>query len=317
LAATTTILVVDDDHTFRYAISRVLQSAGYVIIEAFTGRDALRLAKEHAPDLVLLDVVLPDISGMDICRQIKSDTSLRNVFVAIASRLSVSASDEAEGLESGADSYIMLPIPNRELIARLAALLQLREAQISARAKIQQMRVIAELGERSFTGTDISTLMDYAVTSVADALGADHCDIFEHRFIDNSFVLRAGTGLLRQYAGRIVDADACTELTDVLESGGAVVHLDSDVRGNPLIHPLLQGQSMDARIAVVIPGPDCPFGILSAYAARPGIFSQDDAYFLRSITYIIATTLEGSTKEGLARHYGKQPGRQRRSEDGP
>ena len=67
------ILNVDDDEAGRYAKSRILKRAGYEVVEAGTGADALRLVNESTPQLVLLDVKLPDINGMDVCRKIKED----------------------------------------------------------------------------------------------------------------------------------------------------------------------------------------------------------------------------------------------------
>jgi CheY-like chemotaxis protein len=67
------VLAVDDEPTNRYAVSRVLSQAGYKVIEASTGEEALRFIQSERPDLVVLDVRLPDISGYEICRRIKGD----------------------------------------------------------------------------------------------------------------------------------------------------------------------------------------------------------------------------------------------------
>jgi CheY-like chemotaxis protein len=77
------ILVVDDDPVMLRATGRLLKSAGYEVIKAGTGSDALRLAKEQEPDLVLLDVVLLDMDGLEVCRRIKADPQLADIYVIL------------------------------------------------------------------------------------------------------------------------------------------------------------------------------------------------------------------------------------------
>ncbi|MFP5394467.1 MAG: response regulator, partial [Gammaproteobacteria bacterium] len=75
------ILNVDDNEGARYAKSRILGRAGFQVIEAADGTSALALAREHCPELVLLDVKLPDVNGMEVCRQLKADPHTRQVLV--------------------------------------------------------------------------------------------------------------------------------------------------------------------------------------------------------------------------------------------
>ena len=111
------ILVVDDDPRILELTSTVLASGGYDVIEASTGKDALEAAARARPDLVLLDVALPDMSGFEVCKQIKSDPALRRIFVALHSGISTSSQAQTTGLDMGADGYIVKGIPNNELLA--------------------------------------------------------------------------------------------------------------------------------------------------------------------------------------------------------
>ncbi|HKP13906.1 MAG TPA: response regulator, partial [Blastocatellia bacterium] len=76
-----TILITDDDANTVYAFRHILESEGYSVLSATGGNDCLRIAGEEKPDLILLDVVLPDVSGIEVCRQIKSDPALAQIFV--------------------------------------------------------------------------------------------------------------------------------------------------------------------------------------------------------------------------------------------
>ncbi len=92
------ILNVDDDEAGRYAKSRILKRAGYEVVEAGTGADALRLVSESTPQLVLLDVKLPDISGMDVCRKIKEDPASSHIMVLQISASHITTPDRVLGL---------------------------------------------------------------------------------------------------------------------------------------------------------------------------------------------------------------------------
>lgn len=126
-SAGTTILNVDDDEAARYAKGRVLRHAGFDVAEASTGAEALRQVEMLRPSLVLLDVRLPDISGIDVCRVIKERWP--TTLVLQTSATFMSAGDRARGLEGGADSYLIQPIDADELIAAVRALLRLHKAE--------------------------------------------------------------------------------------------------------------------------------------------------------------------------------------------
>lgn len=123
------ILVVDDDPQNLLAFSELLRSKGYDVLRATSGRAGLQLARNKLPDLVLLDVMLPDLSGLEVCRQIKADPKLMNVFVILCSGQASSPSSRVAGLESGADDYIAKAIDPEEFLARLRTALRLQDLQ--------------------------------------------------------------------------------------------------------------------------------------------------------------------------------------------
>lgn len=116
--AKSTILVVDDDRLLLKSLAKLLQSAQYQTIQVETGIDALKAVDQFKPDLVLLDVNLPDLNGLEVCRRIKSGEQ-KNTFVLLISGLSTDSDSQAEGLDCGADGYLVRPISNRELLARV------------------------------------------------------------------------------------------------------------------------------------------------------------------------------------------------------
>ena len=119
------ILNVDDSEGARYAKSRILTRAGFKVIEAASGSAALYRAREDKPDLVLLDVKLPDINGLEVCRLLKADPATRAILVLQTSASYIGISDKIRALEGGADNYLFEPIEPEELVANVKALLRL------------------------------------------------------------------------------------------------------------------------------------------------------------------------------------------------
>ena len=125
----TRILIVDDDEEVLFATSRIVKSGGYQVLEASTGSQCLELVRMHRPDLILLDVILPDIEGTALCRQIKADPTLADTFIILLSGKKTASDEQADGLNHGADGYISRPISNRELLARVNAMVRILSAE--------------------------------------------------------------------------------------------------------------------------------------------------------------------------------------------
>ena len=125
------ILIVDDDEAARYVKSHLLRRQGYAVSEASLGRDALALAAAEEPHLTLLDVKLPDLSGIEVCREIKS--RFPHIIVLQTSAAFTGVADRTRALDGGANSYLVEPIEPDELLATVHALLRMRNAEQEAR----------------------------------------------------------------------------------------------------------------------------------------------------------------------------------------
>ncbi len=138
------ILIVDDDRDLRAINCHLLKGKGYHLLEASNGSDAMTMVRTIRPDLVLLDVVLPDRSGIQICRDIKADPDIHDVFVILISSVKTSSGEQATGLEFGADGYIVRPIEKRELLARIEGLIRIKKLQAQFR-RAQKIEAIGTL----------------------------------------------------------------------------------------------------------------------------------------------------------------------------
>jgi signal transduction histidine kinase len=123
------ILNVDDNTANRYVKSRVLRAAGFEVVEAGTGGEALSLAEARRPDLVLLDVRLPDISGIEVCRRLRADGRTPRLPIVQISATHLTAHDEALSLNAGADIYLFEPVGPQELASAVRTLLKLHAAE--------------------------------------------------------------------------------------------------------------------------------------------------------------------------------------------
>jgi PAS domain S-box-containing protein len=134
------ILVVDDDPDILAGTARLLAKAGYAVDRAATGQASLQAVQDPQPDLLLLDRHLPDLDGLEVCRRIKQDPTLADIFVVLISGSYTKTDDQAEGLESGADGYITRPIANRELLARVEACVRILRLTRSLRVQAEALQ---------------------------------------------------------------------------------------------------------------------------------------------------------------------------------
>src|SRR5664279_4194138 len=140
-----TILVVDDEPTQREMLAEALEAEGFTIVTAADGRAALAKFREARPDLILLDLMLPELSGIEVCRIIRAESGVPILMLTAKD----SELDKVVGLELGADDYVTKPFSLRELTARIRAMFRRSEQNVAVGdppAIIDLGRVQADLG---------------------------------------------------------------------------------------------------------------------------------------------------------------------------
>jgi two-component system, sensor histidine kinase len=135
------VLVVDDQDAGRFAKSAILRRAGFAVHEAATGAEALQQAAAHSPDVVVLDVNLPDMNGLDVGRRLReAQRSLPALQILHVSGTAISSSDRARGLDQGGDAYLTEPIDPAVLVATVRALLRVRRAEAELAMALERER---------------------------------------------------------------------------------------------------------------------------------------------------------------------------------
>ncbi len=140
------ILVIDDDLVMQMILKNTLQGHGYQVIVAKNGKEGISLAQKHHPALVICDWMMPDVDGLEVCRQLKLDQNLyASIFILLTSRGAVE--DKVKALDNGADDFLSKPIDKTELIASVRA--GLRIYQLNQDLQVQKQLLEAELTEAS------------------------------------------------------------------------------------------------------------------------------------------------------------------------
>jgi adenylate cyclase len=174
------ILIVDDNETNRDILITRLELHGYDLKQAADGEEALAVAREHLPDLILLDVMMPKLDGIEVCKRLRGDASLPFIPIILCTA-KADSKDVVAGLEAGADEYLTKPIDQTALVARVKSVLRLKALhdELTTLNKGLEQRVTAQLVEIE----RISKLRRFLPPQVADLIVASGSekDLESHR----------------------------------------------------------------------------------------------------------------------------------------
>ena len=164
------LLLIEDDPSIRFVLRQALEDEGYLVVEAETGEEGVRIARSSQVDCILLDLRLPDLSGFDVCRQIRMESFVPIIMVTAQT----DTHDMVAGLEAGADDYVTKPVIVKELAARIRATLRrsqfaltsLETGSVSTFGDIEVLRshsVVRKAGEEiPLTRTEYHLLCEFA-----------------------------------------------------------------------------------------------------------------------------------------------------------
>jgi two-component system phosphate regulon response regulator PhoB len=144
------ILVVDDEEDLLELVNYNLSREGFRVECVATGEAALKAARKNLPDLIVLDLLLPSVDGLEICRRLKADDKTRHIPIIMLTAKSAE-SDMVSGLELGADDYMTKPFSPRVLLARIKAILRRKAKQVSDDATVQVRELVIHPGRHEVT----------------------------------------------------------------------------------------------------------------------------------------------------------------------
>ncbi len=154
--ASSTVLIVEDDTTLRETLAYNLDKENYVVLAATSGEEGLRLALEEKPDVVILDIMLPGMNGLEVCRLLREKSSVP-ILILTAKK---EETDKLVGLELGADDYVTKPFSMKELMARIRAMLRRQQTRKKVAAEEKyitagNIKIDAESHRVLFTGSPL------------------------------------------------------------------------------------------------------------------------------------------------------------------
>lgn len=188
-------------------------------------------------------------------------------------------------------------LPNLVMV-HLEDMTERHRAEAELKLRIHQQSVVASLGQRGLAGTDLSTLIDEAVTLVAQTLEVEYCKVLEVLPNGSTFFLRAGIGWKEGLVGSAtVGMHANSQAGYTLLSGKPVIVEDLRVETRFGGSRLLHNHKVISGVSVIIPGRDQPFGVLSAHTSSQRTFTEDDTHFLQAIANVLATAIERKQAE--------------------
>jgi two-component system cell cycle response regulator len=218
----TRILVVDDHEDNVELLRARLEARGYEVEAAMDGQEALDKVRASPPDLMLLDVMMPRLDGMEVTRQIKGDSSLPFIPIIMQTALETTE-DKVEGLDAGADDYITKPINFAELEARVKSLLRIKALQEElahaneALLKASQTDALTGLDNRRHIEEQLTDMFAHAAR-LNEPLACMMCDLDHFKSVNDSYGHQAGDEVLKQLSAIL--RDEAREIDRVGRYGG-------------------------------------------------------------------------------------------------
>lgn len=301
------VLNVDDDEVARYTKSRTLKRAGWTVLEATTGQQAIEIAQREHPDLVLLDIRLPDVSGIEVCRRLKADAQTNTAMVLQTSALMVSSEDRIRGLEGGADYYLAQPFDPDELIATCRALLRLRHAEAAMRqtadlarqhaerltAQNERLELLSRVTAELLSASELDTMLERLFNRIAQSLQLDAYLYYGLEGVDRNVqtALQGSAGgtpgddAERLTLGRSISSTA-------IEAGRTMVFREAPPSNSTPVS-MIRSMGFGSYVCTPLYSDRRLIGTLS-YARQQGKppISDDEVQFLRSLCGYVAVAIE-------------------------
>jgi adenylate cyclase len=289
------ILVVDDDPSIRRMFQLLLNDTGYRVSTATSGEEALAYMELVTPDLVLMDLMLPGISGQEVTQRIKADTNKPFIPVILVTAKNDQRA-KVTGLDAGADDFLVKPVEFAELLARVRAMLRLQRSQRSLRAEQRKTELLLHLTRELGTTLDLDELLTHFLDRLADAVGA----------------VRASIILTTEEQPRLYSSirnRPSALATDILRDGiaGWVLRerkpaIIPETRDDPRwVASTVQQQMIRSAASVPIIREERVLGVITLVHHTPGYFSDEHLDLLNSVAAQSAIALENAELFRLTR----------------
>ena len=317
------VLIVDDDPMNRDILQTLLAAQGFAILTATDGEEALAIAREKQPDLILLDVMMPKMDGIEVCRRLKSDPALPFMpIIMVTAR--ADSQDIVAGLQVGADEYLTKPVDPDALVARVKSMLRIKDLHDTAQGQAaqlaewnrtleqrvqEQVAQLARLGRREWEATklyevtnqlasnlDVDRVLDLITTKTIEFLGGDASGLYTYDESRRGLTFHRGIHLdpeltrdLVLTPGEGVAGRAFQERRPVW-TGDRLA--DPSLQYSPAADALIHAKAPRAYLAVPILGRGEVYGVLVDYFFEPHNFTPEEIQLLSTLADHAAIAIE-------------------------
>lgn len=311
------ILIVDDEPAISEVLGGLLSEFGYNLDFADNGSEALIKAKEAIPDLVLMDVMMPDVDGFEVCRRFRSDPMLAEVPVIMLTGLD-DRDSRLRGLESGADDFLTKPFDPAELLARVRTIARLNRYR-QLENKINRLSAVYDISSALNSAIDVDALLEFILKQTKEMLDVEGISLLlydaESETLYFPVVLVEDEKLETKLKQIQFPAD-CGIAGWVINSGRSIlvpdVSLDNRFYGEV---DKETGYTTKSILCVPLHGKEDILGVIEAINKRNGEFTEDDQVLLEAMAGNIAVSIEKASlhrdlekAEAILRHQTAKPG---------
>ncbi len=291
------VLIIDDSFENRLLLSSQLGIEGYTILQAGGGLEGIEMAKEHDPDIILLDVMMPDINGFEVCTMLKSDdaTGLIPVIMVTALR---EVQYRIEGIEAGADEFLSRPHVREELLVRVRTLIRLKHARANLEKERNRLKRLYDISRAISTQLDLSPMMADIITHTQAAIGATKGNIMlldEEGEVSHKFLIRTGAkvevsdsvtrSVMNQgLGGWLVKHKRGDIIEDISQDKRWIMLPDDQGETGTAIGVPLKSSKRAERVV----------GVLILNHPQPGYFQQEHLTLLEAIAASITAAIENA-----------------------
>lgn len=305
-----TVLVVDDESTVRLFFRKILTKAGFTVIEAADGDQALHQADDALPGVILLDWVMPGRDGPEVCRHIRANPKLLDSQIIMLSARG-ELEDRVQGLDAGADDYLVKPCETKELLARVRSAMRIHELKHQLREKATQLQeTVAKLEELSHQREEFTAVLVHDIRSpLATVYGA--LELTELR-ADEAGILDDDLRRIFQHGYQTLDRITAlvNEVLDFSKAEAGRTTLELDLVAAPdLIHEAATQVALNAERKGITLRVECPPDLPSLLLDRDKMLRAIGNLLSNAIKFTPAggtVTLRGECLEGVGLDAGKQ-----------
>lgn len=288
------VLVIDDSPENRLLLTSQLGMEGYEIVQACNGEEGLQMAQELDPDIILLDVMMPDINGFDVCTQLKQNTATHLIPVIMVTALR-EIKHRIEGIEAGADEFLSRPHNREELLVRVRTLIRLKQARVGLEEERNRLGLLYDISHAISAELDLSVLMATIIDKTQKAVGAKKGNIMlfnEAGEVSHKFLVRAGS-----------EVEISDRVTDEVMSKGLGGWLVKHRRGD-IIEDITQDdrwvtlpddpEEQGTAVGVPLVSPNRVVGVIILNHPVAGYFNEEHLSLLETIGTSVTSALESA-----------------------